>query len=82
MGKYVVKHDRTNCIGCAACEAVCSKHWEMSGDGKSDLKNGIKGENDLISLEITEEELQCNKEAAESCPVNVIHIEEDGKKII
>ena len=82
MGKYIVKHDRANCIGCAACEAVCNKFWQMSGDGKSDLKGAKTDENGWQSLEISEEDFQCNKEAAESCPVNVIHIEKDNERII
>ena len=83
MGKYVIKHDRPNCIGCAACEAVCSKFWEMNADGKSDVKGAKANAEGWHELEIAEEDLQCNKEAAESCPVNVIHIDdEEGKRII
>lgn len=70
-----VIHDRDVCIGCGACAAVCPDYWEMGDDGKSDLK-GAKSN----SLEL--KEAGCNKEAAQGCPVNCIHIEEDGKKVI
>ena len=72
--KYVINHDRDQCIGCGACAAICPDNWEMAEDGLAKPRK----------LEITEDELSCNREAAESCPVNCIHIyeitEEGGKK--
>ena len=66
-------HERNGCIGCGACPAVCPKYWEMAADGKSHLK-GSKAEGDKHVLEIPE--VECNKDAANACPVNVIKIEE------
>ncbi|MFA5050456.1 MAG: ferredoxin [Candidatus Micrarchaeia archaeon] len=63
-------HERNICIGCGACNAVCPKNWKMNDDGKA---SPIKTEID---------EIECNKDAASSCPVNCIHIEQDGKKLI
>ena len=74
MAKFVVQHDRPNCIGCAACEAVAPDFWEMHADGKSDIKNCKKLDNGWEELEIEEKDFAANKEAADSCPVNVIHI--------
>ncbi len=73
--KYKVEHDRPNCIGCGACCAVCPSRWEMGEDGKSNFKG---------NPEIDEAEYKDNKDAADSCPVNVIHIidQETKKKII
>jgi len=76
MTKYKIKHDIEECIGCAACAAI-SDNWEMveiNGEEKAKPKKG----------EIDESELEDNKEAAESCPVEVIHIvdTETKKKII
>lgn len=71
--KYRITYDRQNCIGAAACEAVCPKFWHVGSDGKADLK-GSKKSGDKFVLDIAEEDLKCNKEAAEGCPVNVIHI--------
>ncbi|MBN2478011.1 ferredoxin [Candidatus Micrarchaeota archaeon] len=67
--------DRDACIGCGSCTAVCPKYWEMGDDGKTTLK----GSKDNV-LEI--EEAECNMDAAQSCPVNCIHIEIDGEKKI
>lgn len=79
MAKFKVIHDRDNCIGCAACTMVCSQFWSMGDDGKADLKDAKDNQ-----LEIAEEDLDANKEAADSCPVNVIHIEdtESGEQVI
>ena len=83
-GEYTLQHDRPNCIGCAACEAVAPDFWEMNDDGKSDIKGGKNLDNGWQNLEFKEKNFQENKEAAESCPVNVIHIvkKETGEKII
>jgi len=72
-------HDRPVCIGCGACAAVCPDFWEMADDGKSHLK-GSKAAGDKSTLDIPK--ALCNTEAAQSCPVNCIHLEEGGKKII
>lgn len=73
-------HDRPVCIGCGACAAVCPEYWEMGSDGKSKLKGGknVGGEQEEIELK----EEGCNKDAAQSCPVNCIHIEKNGKREI
>ena len=84
--KYLVQHDRPNCIGCAACAAVSPDFWEMNKDGKSDIIGCRKSKEDeeWQELDISEENFAENKEAAESCPVNVIHIvnKKTGEKLI
>jgi len=79
---YKLQHDRPNCIGCGACEAVAPDFWEMKDDGKVTLKGGKKTDNGWYEMEIKEKDFQINKDAADSCPVNVIHIIKEGKKII
>ena len=82
--KFRILHDRPNCIGCAACAAVAPDFWTMSEDGKSDIIGSIKKDDETEELDISEKDFVCNKEAADSCPVNVIHIinKETGEKII
>ena len=70
MAKYVVTHDHDGCIGCSACTMVCSKFWDMGDDGMAILKGATDNK-----LEIDEEDLACNKEAEDSCPVDVIKVE-------
>jgi ferredoxin len=64
---YTIVHDRPECIGCTACAAVAPKFWTMNEDGKADLKGGER-------MNISEEDFDLNMDAAESCPVNVIHL--------
>ena len=72
--KYQIQHDRPNCIGCAACAAVAPDFWTMDEDGKSDIVGCRKRDDEWEELDIEEKDFQANKEAADSCPVNVIHI--------
>lgn len=65
------------CIGCGSCSAVCPKFWDMNYEsGKAVLKGGIKneqtGEWELDILE--EEDINCNQEATDVCPTQVIKI--------
>ena len=73
MAKFKIEHNRPDCIGCGACAAVSPDFWEMKDDGKSSIKGGKKV-GDKEEMVIDEKDLAANKEAAESCPVNVIHI--------
>jgi len=59
-----ITQDREKCIGCGACAAICPDNWEMADDNKAKPKK-------------TElEEVGCNKDAADACPVNCIKVEE------
>ena len=66
-------HEREKCIGCGSCVAVCPKYWEMVDDGKSNLLGAkVDFKNGNQELEI--KEIECNQDAADSCPVQCIHI--------
>jgi ferredoxin len=81
--KYTLQHDRPNCIGCGACAVVAPKFWEMNDDGKSDIIGGEHKPDEWQEKTIEEKDFDINKEAAESCPVEVIHlIDNDTKKKI
>ena len=67
MAKYKIEHGRANCIGCGACAAICPGNWEMAGDKSKPKKTDLN-------------ELGCNMNAAQSCPVNVIHITDTAAK--
>lgn len=73
--KYKIVHDRDICIGCAACASVCPKYWEMESDGKSSIIGHEKtgnGEEEVLGP--LTEDYEDNIDAAESCPVNCIHV--------
>ena len=59
MAKIII--DTEKCIGCGACEAICSDLFKMEGDKAIVLKEEIEDE-------------ICAKEAIESCPVDAIEI--------
>jgi ferredoxin len=82
--KYKIEHDKSGCIGCGACVAVAPDHWKMNDDGKADIIKGKERPDEWQEREITEKDFKENMEAAESCPVNVIHIKtlEKDEKII
>jgi len=83
MVKFKLEHDRQNCIGCGACAAVAPEHWEMGPDGKSDIIECTKRQDGWQEKQIESGEYEKNRLAADSCPVNVIHIKrENGEKII
>jgi len=66
-----IVQERTKCIGCGSCVAVCPKYFDMAEDGLADIKGGQKvGDN--LELEVAEP--GCATEAAEICPVQIIKI--------
>ena len=62
--KIIQKHEQ--CTGCGACVAACSENWIMDNNGKAKPKKTI----------IDEKEYKCNKEAADSCSLDIISIKE------
>lgn len=62
MAKFKIEQEREDCIGCGACVSMCPDNWEMKDDGKTTPK---KTELD---------EVGCNQEAADVCPVQCIKI--------
>ena len=82
--EFLLEQDRLNCIGCGACVAVSPSQWEVSEDGKVSIIGGKVRKDGWEEKKITSEELEENMEAAESCPVTVIHITsmKDKKRLI
>ena len=62
---HKITQQREKCIGCGTCVSVCSENWEMKEDGKSTPKK------------VEVEEVGCNQEAADNCPVEIISVEEE-----
>jgi len=77
MPKFFIKYDREGCIGAAACAAVSDK-WKIMEDGKADLVGGVQDGSGWFVLEITDDELQKEIEAAKACPVLVIHVKDEN----
>ncbi len=81
--KYKIIYNRDECISAKTCIEFYEKFKISKKDDKADL-SGSKEEDGQYVLEISEKDLQAAKEAAQSCPVNVIHIydSETNEKII
>ncbi len=77
MFKLVVERDR--CTSCGSCEDLCPELFKLDDTGISHIINSERvGNND--ELEIEDE--KCIMDAAESCPVMIIHVYEDGDELI
>ena len=81
---YKLQHDKPNCIGCGACSVIAQKFWAMDDEGKSNIINGAPKPNGWEEKVIDEKDFEQNMEAAQSCPVEVIHIidNETNKKVV
>ncbi len=85
MTRFIVKLDRTGCIGASSCTATDPISWKIAAHNKVDLEGAQKNaDNSEQTKEISEEELKVYLEAAQACPVNVIHIfkKDTGEKLI
>ena len=64
---YKITLDKDKCIGCGACAAQCPENFEMKNDGEN--KASVK--------KAKVEDLGCNKDAEEVCPVDAIKISKE-----
>jgi ferredoxin len=81
MAKFRIIHEKEICIGCGACAAVCPAFWQMGDDGKSHVKgaktlkqNEMKTQGVTVNEVLDLDNLDCNQQAADCCPVNCIHV--------
>jgi ferredoxin len=74
MSGHKIVHFKKDCISCGACAAINPEFWEMDAEGMAHPK-GSKEVGDHWELDLdTEEARASNQEAADVCPVNIIHI--------
>ena len=81
--KYTILYDKHECIGAFACLAAEPSTWKQDKD-KAELIGGEKEKKAKETYIKEVDELENNLEAAQSCPVNCIHIMDNKtkKKII
>ncbi len=60
------KVNKDACIGCGACAAICPSVFELDDEGLSKV----------IKKEISEEEQEEVRDAADSCPTAAIEVED------
>jgi len=68
--KIIQEHKK--CIGCGSCVAICPKYWEMDSNGKAKLIGSKLNSDGNYELKV--EQVGCNKDAAEVCPVQCIYV--------
>lgn len=59
--------DREKCIGCGLCAGICTDVFKMNSEGIAEVKNDADFKKNEKGI----------REAAESCPVEAIEVEED-----
>ena len=59
---YNISVDADACIGCGACANIC-ENFEVK-EGKA------------VPVQSKVDDISCNQDAADACPVNAIHVEE------
>jgi len=69
---------RDECVACMACVALCPDVFEMNEeDGRSQIVEQYRVENNIGKGIIPEKLYECAKNAADSCPVQIITVEEE-----
>ena len=78
MAKYRVWIEREQCISCGLCASSCPDIFEMNPeDNKSQIIEKWRKDPSKNNEGIIPEELRgCAEQAAMSCPVSIIHVEE------
>ncbi len=65
--------EKSKCIDCGSCVALCPKFFELNEEGKTHLKGAqLDSKTEEETLEISKPE--CAEEAVEVCPVQCIKI--------
>ncbi len=78
MAKYKVTIDpRDNCISDMVCVSICPDVFEMNpDDNKSQIIEKWRPDPNNIAVGIVPEDLKsCVEDAANACPVQIIHVE-------
>lgn len=78
---YKIRYIRKECIGAGSCAVVWPERFELDQENIADLKDGTETEEGVFEWEFEEEHLQQAKDTCDSCPVDVIEIWKDGKKV-
>lgn len=77
MAKYRVRIDpRENCISDMVCVSICPDVFEMNpDDNKTQITEKYRYEGDIATGIVLEDLFSCVQDAANACPVQIIHVE-------
>ena len=72
-----VKIDRETCVSCGSCWETCPDFFEESpGDSFSQVKEKFRTGDEIGAGEAPPDLAPCVQDAADLCPVSIIHVEE------
>jgi ferredoxin len=76
MNKIRIRIDREECILCGSCYEACPEVFEESpDDGLSQVVEKYRIDDDPAQGEVPKDLQDCVTEAADVCPVEIIHVE-------
>ncbi len=71
-----VKIDRDECISCGACWSTCPEVYEEDeDDGLSNIVEEYRVDDDPGEGQIPDDLEDCAVDGADSCPVEIIHVD-------
>ncbi len=77
MATFQVRIDRDECTMCSVCWEMCPEFFEASPeDNMSQVIETYRIDGDISKGEVPDALTESVREAAESCPVQIIHVEE------
>ena len=70
--------DREECISCGSCSAICPEFFEPDAqDERSQVVTKYRAGENLGAGDAPDSLHDCVTQAADACPVSVIHLEHD-----
>jgi ferredoxin len=76
MSEIRIRIDREECILCGSCYEACPEVFEESLDDElSQIVEKYRADGDTAQGQVPEELEDCVQEAADNCPVEIIHVE-------
>ncbi|MHA1303428.1 MAG: ferredoxin [Candidatus Heimdallarchaeaceae archaeon] len=76
MAKYKITIQKDECIGCGACYSHDPVHFDSDDEGYAIVKDGTTTD-ELSEGIFTDDDINDAKDAAESCPVEIIDVTDE-----
>jgi ferredoxin len=67
---FMITVDKETCIGCGSCVALCPDVFQLDANGKAEVISSAPANASADK----QNNIECAKNAAESCPVQVIKV--------
>ncbi|MGC9349729.1 MAG: ferredoxin [Anaerolineae bacterium] len=74
--EIMVTIDREECIECGVCYSLCPDVFEPGDDGWSQIVEAYRVDDDPAKGKVPADLESCVEDAADACPVAIIHVGE------